>query len=64
MWRLLVTLQSYPSSAGRFYLVSLISIIVAHAGSLTAVRQGTCDPRDVNSVRYRCANVQYFFGGM
>jgi len=24
-WRLLVTLQSFPASTGRFYLVSLIS---------------------------------------
>lgn len=31
MWRLLVTLQSFPASKGRFYLVSLISKLVCPA---------------------------------
>lgn len=30
MWRFLVTLQSFPASTGRFYLVSLISQNTAH----------------------------------
>ena len=43
-WRLLVTLQSFPASTGRFYLVSLIS-------KCCTCRSRTCDPRVMSPVR-------------